>query len=46
MPISLSAETETLIEERMKETGVESPDDVVRLALEKARNPPIRIPQN
>ena len=34
MPISLSPETEKLIEERMKETGVETPDDMIRLALQ------------
>lgn len=34
MPISLSPETEKLIEERMKQTGVDSPDEMVRLALQ------------
>jgi hypothetical protein len=33
MPLSLSPETERLIEARMKETGVESADDMIRLAL-------------
>ena len=34
MPISLRPETEKLIEDRMKETGVESADDMIRLALQ------------
>lgn len=33
MPISLSAETQKLIEEQMKETGVETADELVRVAL-------------
>ena len=34
MAISLSAETQKLIEERMKETGVATPDELVRVALQ------------
>ena len=34
MPISLSPETEKLIEERMKDTGVKSADEMIRLALQ------------
>lgn len=33
MAISLQPETQKLIEERMKETGVGTPDELVRLAL-------------
>lgn len=32
--VSLSAETQRLIEQRMKETGVGTPDELVRLALQ------------
>jgi len=34
MPILLSPETEKLIEERMKQTGFDRADDLVRLALQ------------
>lgn len=34
MAVTLSAETERLIEERMKETGVATPDELVRIALQ------------
>jgi len=34
MAISLSPETERLLEARMKETGVDDPDEMVRLALQ------------
>ena len=34
MKISLSPDTERLIEERMKESGLTSADEVVRLALQ------------
>lgn len=34
MAIMLSPETQKLIEERMKLTGVSSPDELVRLALD------------
>jgi len=34
MAVVLSAETQKLIEERMKETGVGSPDELVRVALQ------------
>ena len=37
MPISLSAETQRLIEERMKETGVGTADELVRVALQTLR---------
>src|SRR5947208_2509270 len=37
MPISLSPETQTLIEQRMKETGVETADELVRVARECSR---------
>lgn len=33
MGIVLSAETQQLIEERMKQSGIETPDELVRLAL-------------
>jgi len=32
--VSLSAETQKLIEQRMKETGVTTPDELVRVALQ------------
>lgn len=32
--VSLSAETQRLIEQRMKETGVRTPDELVRVALQ------------
>lgn len=32
--VSLSDETQRLIEQRMKETGVATPDELVRLALQ------------
>ena len=32
--VSLNAETQRLIEQRMKETGASSPDELVRLALQ------------
>lgn len=34
MPISLSIETQKLIEERMKETGLDSADELVQVALQ------------
>jgi len=34
MPISLSAETQRLIEEQMRETGVNTADELVRVALQ------------
>ena len=34
MRILLSPQTEKLIEERMKDTGVSTPDDLVRIALQ------------
>ena len=34
MAISLSDETQKLIEKRMKETGVTTPDELVRVALQ------------
>lgn len=34
MSISLTPETQRLIEQRMKQTGLKSPDELVRLALE------------
>ena len=34
MPISLSAETQKLIEQRMKERGVSTADELVRVALQ------------
>lgn len=34
MPISLNAETQKLIEEQMRETGVETADELVRVALQ------------
>jgi Arc/MetJ-type ribon-helix-helix transcriptional regulator len=34
MAFSLSAETQRLIEERMKQTGFASPDELVRVALQ------------
>jgi Arc/MetJ-type ribon-helix-helix transcriptional regulator len=34
MPITLSPETQRLIEERMKQAGYSSPDELVRLALQ------------
>ncbi len=34
MSITLSAETQKLIEERMRQGGFSSPDDLVRVALE------------
>ena len=34
MPISLSAETQKLIEQRMKETGVSTADELVQVALQ------------
>ena len=34
MAIVLNAETQKLIEERMKETGVETADELVRVALQ------------
>ena len=37
MPISLSADTQRLIEERMKETGVGTADELVRVALQTLR---------
>ncbi|MDB5322082.1 MAG: hypothetical protein JWN40_3713 [Phycisphaerales bacterium] len=37
MAIVLSAETQKLIEERMKETGVETADELVRVALQTLR---------
>lgn len=32
--VSLNAQTQRLIEERMKETGVRSPDELIRVALQ------------
>ncbi len=32
--VSLSAETQRLIEQRMKETGVSTPDELVQVALQ------------
>ena len=32
--VSLNAETQRLIEQRMKETGASTPDELVRLALQ------------
>lgn len=37
MTISLSAETQKLIEEQMKATGVRTPDELVRVALQTLR---------
>ena len=37
MAVSLSAETQRLIEERMKETGVGTADELVRVALQTLR---------
>ncbi len=34
MAISLNPETERLIEERMKQTGLSTPDELVQLALQ------------
>src|SRR6266542_1899128 len=34
MPISLTPETQKLIEERMKQAGCSTPDELVRLALQ------------
>ena len=34
MGISLNSETQRLIEERMKQSGLDSPDELVRLALQ------------
>jgi hypothetical protein len=34
MPISLSPETQKLIEEGMRETGLATPDELVRVALQ------------
>jgi predicted transcriptional regulator len=35
--VSLSAETQRMIEERMKETGVGTPDELVQIALQTLR---------
>ena len=35
--VSLSTETQKLIEERMRETGVNSPDELVQVALQTLR---------
>ena len=35
MTITLSAETQKLLEEQMKRSGYSSPDDLVRVALEQ-----------
>lgn len=34
MTIALSAETQRLIEERMKQTGVSTPDELIKVALQ------------
>jgi Arc/MetJ-type ribon-helix-helix transcriptional regulator len=41
MQISLSSETERLLEQQMRKHGYASPDDAVRVALEKLDQEPI-----